>query len=123
MSARGNTRTIDLLNSVGLSESHISLALHKDSPNLIIHEKFKTAYCYLAKHMYIDNDKMKDCIDNKNRCYVWDRIKKKSQLQDQGFNQKDFSDLVVNDEYAGKTKAKVTSLDDPKNSMIVLTED
>jgi hypothetical protein len=31
--------------------------------------------------------------------------------------------LVVNDEYAGKTKAKVTQLDDPRSPMIILTED
>jgi hypothetical protein len=46
---------------------------------------------------------------------VWDRIKQKTEIKDQGFSQKNFNDLVVNDEYAGKTKTKVTQLDDPKS--------
>ena len=108
-------QAIDLLGNVGLTESHISLVLHKDSKSLIVHEKFKAAYCFLARTMYIENDAINSCIDKKNRCYVWDRIKKKIEIKDQGFSQKDFNDLVVNDEYAGKTKTKVTQLDDPRS--------
>jgi len=123
MCLNGNTHAIDLLGNVGLSESHISLILHRDTEKLIVHEKFKTAYIFLARTIYIENDKIVDCIETKNRCYVWDRIKKKVEVKDQGFSQKDFNDLVINDEYAVKTKAKVTQLDDPRSSMIILTED
>lgn len=73
--------------------------------------------------MFIENDAIVNCIEKKNRCYVWDRIKKTVDNQDQGFNETDFNDLVVNDNYAGKTKTKVTQLDDPRSPMIVLTED
>lgn len=99
---------IDMLSDVGLSESHISLILHKDTSNLTVHEKLKTSYCYLARVMFIENDSILNCIENKNRCYVWDRIKKSVQSKDNGFSQNNFEDLVVNDEYAGKTKTKVT---------------
>lgn len=81
-----NSHTIDLLNEVGLSESHISLILHKDTKELIVHEKFKTSYCYLARVMFIENDYIVNCIENKNRCYVWDRVKKKVENKDQGFS-------------------------------------
>lgn len=73
----GNTQVIDQLGELGLSESHISLILHKDTEKLVVHEKFKAAYCILAKVMYVDNDSVLNCIETKNRCYVWDRIKNK----------------------------------------------
>ena len=70
--------------------------------------------------MYIENDLLSSTIQNKNRCYVWDRIKRGNEIE---INEDDnnFDDLVVNDEYAGKTKKKIRQQDDPANAMIVLT--
>jgi hypothetical protein len=80
MSLGSHTKCIDLLENVGLSESHISLVLHKDTKKLIIHEKFKASYCFLARSMFIENDAIVNHINDKNRCYVWDRIKKNSSV-------------------------------------------
>jgi hypothetical protein len=71
-----------MLSDVGLSESHISLILHQDTKKLVVHEKLKSAYCFLARVMYIENDSIVNNIDNKNRCYVWDRIKDDNLVND-----------------------------------------
>jgi hypothetical protein len=74
MCTGGNNDVIERLANVGLSESHVSLILHKDTKKLVVHEKFKAAYCYLARAIYIENDSIVSSIEKKNRCYVWDRI-------------------------------------------------
>lgn len=56
MSLGGNDVVIEKLSEVGLSESHISLMLNKDTDKLIVHEVMKTAYCFLARCMFIEND-------------------------------------------------------------------
>ena len=57
--------------------------------------------------MFIENDSIMKGIMDKNRCYVWDRIKQDPDNKQQAEDNMNFDDLVVNDEYAGKTKAKV----------------
>jgi len=70
-----NQEAINLVGKTGLTDSHISLCIHKDKETLIIHEKLKTAYMFLARCMFIESDPIYSSIQNKNRCYVWDRIK------------------------------------------------
>lgn len=120
MCQSANKEAIRLVQKTGLTESHISLVIHPDTEKLVISEKFKEAYLFLATCMYIENDNISSTISNKNRCYVWDRIKKGNDYE---VNEDDnnFDDLIVNDEYAGKTKKKIRQQDDPGNAMIVLT--
>ena len=69
--------------------------------------------------MFIENDPIYSSVENKNRCYVWDRVCK--ELQPKKVDESYFVDLVVDDQYAGKTKKKFTAKDDVNNSMIILT--
>ena len=120
-----NQEAINLVGKTGLTDSHISLCIHKDKETLIIHEKLKTAYMFLARCMFIESDPIYSSIQNKNRCYVWDRIDIKvggqKQLPEVVDDEKKYADLIQDDQYAGKTRKKFTALDDVANPMIMLT--
>jgi hypothetical protein len=71
--------------------------------------------------MFIENDPIYSSIQNKNRCYVWDRIRVGGQRSNQQVGDDYFVDLIEDDQYAGKTRKKFTTLDDLTNPMIMLT--
>lgn len=48
----------------------------QDKKELKIHEKLKQMYTYLARVLYVENDPISIGIDNKKRCYVWQKLKK-----------------------------------------------
>jgi hypothetical protein len=76
--------------------------------------------------MYIQNDSISPGISNKNRCYVWNRLKE-NQSDDLGAalenESLDSEYNVENDFYAGLDKKKKTQMDDPNNSMVVLKKE
>jgi hypothetical protein len=45
--------------------------------------------------MFIENDPIYSSVENKNRCYVWDRVCK--ELQPKKVDESYFVDLVVDD--------------------------
>ena len=74
--------------------------------------------------MHIKNDPISPGISNKNRCYIWERLKeeKGDQLKEEAyFNENSDDDIVVeNDFYHGLGRKRKYQMDDPNNSMIVL---
>jgi hypothetical protein len=96
-----------------------------DKEKLVIHEKMKTAYMFLARVLFIENDPISSSIVHKNRVYVWDRLHsgEDQPLQEEERENEDFEDLIENDEYAGKTQKKKEADDDKKQAMIVLTSE
>lgn len=81
----------------------------------------------IARSMYIYNDPISPGIAQKNRCYIWEKLKKLKK-DEKGFDEefhKEDDDLtsIENDFHAGKGKKKLTQADDPNNSMIVLKQE
>lgn len=74
--------------------------------------------------MYIVNDAVSPGIMQKNRCYIWEKLSTKAinddQFEDDYHIEDDDLNFIENDFYAGKAKKKLTQMDDPNNSMIVL---
>lgn len=68
-------------------------------------------YMFLTRVMHIQNDPIAPGISNKNRCYVWERLKEPS---DEGFkeeevfneNSEDDMNLIENDFYFGLRKKR-----------------
>ena len=125
MCLSSNQEAIRRVQQTGLTESHISLCIHLDKEKLVIHEKMKTAYMFLARVLFIENDPISSSIVHKNRVYVWDRLHsgEDQPLQEEERENEDFEDLIENDEYAGKTQKKKEADDDKKQAMIVLTSE
>jgi hypothetical protein len=75
MCLSGNKRAIKCIQETGIDESHILCCISQDNERLVIHEKLKQMYMFLTRVMHIQNDPISPGISNKNRCYVWDRLK------------------------------------------------
>ena len=78
MCLSGNQRAIKEVQQVGLNESHILCCICQDNERLVIHEKIKQHYMMLTRVLFIQNDQLSPGIDNKNRCYVWDKLSMKN---------------------------------------------
>jgi len=74
MCLTANTKAIKQMFEIGLNESHILLCIHKDTDRLNIHEKIKQSYMFLTRTMFIENDPIAPGIDQKNRCYIWEKL-------------------------------------------------
>ena len=126
MCLSANQKAIKKVQEIGLNESHILLCIHPDNDKLIIHEKFKQIYMFLTRCMYVNNDPISPGIGLKNRCYVWERLKPKSeeeyrrQIEQYDMDADDAVNCVENDFYAGAAQKRLYQMDDPNNSMIVL---
>jgi hypothetical protein len=125
MCLSGNLTAIKMLKEIGIDESHILCCISPDNERLEIHEKIKYIYMFLTRTMYIENDPIAPGISHKNRCYVWERLGKKSdnvfEDEDQMFNENSVEEnFIENDFYAGKINKRKAQMDDPNNSMIVL---
>jgi len=79
---------------------------------------------FLTRTMYINNDPVSPGIMQKNRCYIWEKLTPKlkddNMFEDEYHVEDDDLNFIENDFYAGKAKKKLTQMDDPNNSMIVL---
>lgn len=78
----------------------------------------------VTKAIYISNDPVSPGIMQKNRCYIWEKLSPKKHeagMFDEEYHiEDDDLNFIENDFYAGKAKKKLTQMDDPNNSMIVL---
>lgn len=112
-----------------MDESHILCCTAKDNERLIIHEKLKQMYMQLAKALYISNDPISPGIQQKNRCYVWDRLVEQDKLprvdEEELFNENSQENVnaIENDLYAGKKHKRTNQMNNPNNSMIVLRKE
>jgi hypothetical protein len=121
MCLSANVEAIKHLQEIGLNEAHILLCIHSDSERLHIHEKIKQSYMFLTRTMFIQNDPVSPGIAQKNRCYIWEKLGKKNENFDEEYQLEDDDlNFIENDFYVGKAKKKLTQMDDPNNSMIVL---
>ena len=81
-------------------------------------------YKFLTRVMHIQNDAISPGISNKNRCYVWERLKEPDMdefKEEEIFNENsDEDNNVENDFYKGLGRKKKYQMDNPNNSMIVL---
>lgn len=121
-----NVKAIQKLKTpaVGLDESHILLCIHHDTDMLIIHEKFKAAYMFLARCMFIDNNPLAPGIVHRNMCFNWSTLIIANPNYDDGSKKtKDDLHQIENDFYSGKAQLKEHQMDNPNNSMIVLHYD
>ena len=97
MCLSANQKAIKLVQETGLDESHILCCISSDRERLIIHEKLKQQYMFLTRVMYIQNDPISPGVQLKNRCYVWDRLKKpsdKDYIQDEELYHEDSQDDI-----------------------------
>ena len=126
MCLSANVKAIRKMMDIGLNEPHILLCIHKDTERLTIHEQIKQMYMFLTRTMFIDNDPIAPGIVSKNRCYIWEKLSKSGKMDKDVFDivandpDDDVQNALENDFYAGKAKEKITQMDDPNNSMIVL---
>ena len=70
----GNVKGIKSLINLGIDENLILCCISSDQRRLVIHEKFKQAFMFLTRVMYIQNDSISPGISAQNRCYVWNRL-------------------------------------------------
>jgi hypothetical protein len=134
MCLSANTKAIKQMADVGLDEAHILLCIHEHhegdgggkKEKLLIHEKIKQSYMFLTRCMFVENDPVSPGIALKNRCYIWEKLDKKEKEKREEGDSDDLADdedelnFIENDFYAGKAKKKLTQMEDPNNSMIVL---
>jgi len=123
MCLSANVKAIKKVMEVGLNESHVLLCIHKDTERLMIHEQIKQQYMLLTRCMFIDNDPIAPGIVQKNRCYIWEKLVPPKVDEENKYDlnaEEEDANMIENDFYQGKAKDKLTQMDDPNNSMIVL---
>jgi hypothetical protein len=94
----------------GVDESLILCCISSDQKRLIIHEKLKQAFMFLTRVMYIQNEFIAPGIAEKNRCYVYSRLKDTSKDNNGKVVEEsmDSEYFVENDFYAGLDRKKKT---------------
>lgn len=121
-----NTKAIRAIYDAGIDESHILCCLAPDTSRSTIHEKLKQQYMQLARVIYVQNEARPPGSRILNRCYGWAHLSdpEPGAVLEEESNYAESSDdedrAIVNDFYAGKKFKKMTQMDDPENSMIVL---
>ena len=109
-----NLRAIKALKDTGIDEGFILCTINQDTERLVLHEKFKQAFMFLTRTMFIQNDPISPGISCKNRCYVWERLKPMAKdsgnEDDEIYNENSQDEMfnIENDFYAGKEHKKKT---------------